>query len=64
MDDSEQAGRPRQNAIAVALLAIILLGGAWLFRRLSQSSALLHCLSRGVTVGKSLDHLIDKVFVA
>lgn len=45
MADSEQAFLTRENIIAFAVLALVLLGGAWLFRDLKQSGALLECLS-------------------
>jgi hypothetical protein len=45
MADSEHAFLTRENIIAFAVLALVLLGGAWLFRDLKQSGALLDCLS-------------------
>jgi hypothetical protein len=47
MDIEEQARRTRQNIIALAFLAILLLGGAWLFSDLKQSAFLLTCLASG-----------------
>jgi hypothetical protein len=47
MDISNQGRRTRQNIIALAFLAIILLGGAWLFRDLKQSAFVLNCLASG-----------------
>jgi hypothetical protein len=47
MDNSEQAHRTRQNVIALVILALILLGGAWLFHDLKASSDVLDCLSSG-----------------
>ncbi len=47
MDTSDQARRTRANVIALAFLAILLLGGAWLFSDLKQSAFLLNCLASG-----------------
>jgi hypothetical protein len=47
MDNSGQAHRTRQNVIALVILALILLGGAWLFHDLKASSDVLDCLSSG-----------------
>ena len=47
MDTSDQARRTRQNIFALAILAIILLGGAWLFSDLKQSAFVLNCLASG-----------------
>jgi hypothetical protein len=38
VDISNQGRRTRQNVIALAYLAIVLLGGAWLFSDLKQSA--------------------------
>jgi hypothetical protein len=47
MDLSDQAQRTRQNIIALAILAIVLLGGAWLFSDLKHSAFVLNCLASG-----------------
>jgi hypothetical protein len=47
MDTSDQTRRTRANVIALAFLAILLLGGAWLFNDLKQSAFLLNCLASG-----------------
>ena len=47
MDIKDQARRTRQNIMALAFLAILLLGGAWLFNDLKQSAFVLNCLASG-----------------
>jgi len=47
MDSSEQSRRTRQNVIALVILALVLLGGAWLFHDLKKSADVLDCLSSG-----------------
>jgi hypothetical protein len=47
VDNSEQARRTRQNVIALAILALILLAGTWLLHDLKTSADLLDCLSSG-----------------
>jgi hypothetical protein len=47
MESSDQSRRTRQNIIALAILAIVLLGGARLFHDLKKSADVLDCLSSG-----------------
>jgi hypothetical protein len=54
MDISDQGRRTLQNIFALAILAIILLGGAWVFSDLKPSAFLLNCLSSGRRDGRHL----------
>ena len=47
MDIERQARRTRQNIMALAFLAMLLLGGVWLFSDLKQSAFVLNCLASG-----------------